>query len=205
MRSIARVRAVFALAPPRRRVTVGVIGILICAAAMSGCSSDSPAPSRSTTVAVDTTPAPEAAAPSQPGTAQTGNDEGDVPSAVSTTETVGAQPSPATPGTAASPPPNAHPAAGTPFPGEGMTVAQVENLQQAVDGGHQPWRLDRVAVAKSFAQARFGWSNAQTSTGAAPNVIYLTNSDGTRVFVHLIQPATQGPHGIWTVDSGAWS
>ncbi|MFF3575248.1 hypothetical protein ACFYXQ_46720 [Nocardia jiangxiensis] len=152
-----------------------------------------------------TTTAPEATAPSQPGTPEAGNDESDVPPAVSPTETVGVQPSPAAPGTPSSPHPNGHPAAGTPFPGEGMTLQQVKNLQQTVDGGHQPWRLDRVAVAKSFVQGRFGWSNVQTSTDSAPNVIYLTNSDGARVFVHLIQPATQGARGIWTVDSGAWS
>ncbi|GAB2534345.1 hypothetical protein GCM10027167_44100 [Nocardia heshunensis] len=99
--------------------------------------------------------------------------------------------------------PNPNPPPGTTFTGEGLTAAQATAEQQAVDNGHQPWRLDTVSVAKAFVQGRFGWTNVQTSTGA-PMVVFVTNQDGSKVSLHLIQPATKGDKGIWEVDSGVW-
>ncbi|MBU3067732.1 hypothetical protein KO481_40215 [Nocardia sp. NEAU-G5] len=55
------------------------------------------------------------------------------------------------------------PAPGTTFAGEGLTAEQSTGLQNSVNGGRQPWRLDRVQVAKSFVQGRFGWISVQTS------------------------------------------
>ncbi|MGW4772887.1 hypothetical protein ACWEO2_33235 [Nocardia sp. NPDC004278] len=77
-------------------------------------------------------------------------------------------------------------------------------MQKAVDSGHQPWRLDRIQVAKTFVQNRFGWTNVRTS-GDAPTIVFVTNSDGGKVGLNLSQPATQGAHGIWVVQSGMWS
>ncbi len=97
-----------------------------------------------------------------------------------------------------------YPPSGTPFGGEGLGAQQITDLQKAVDGGHQPWRLDRIQVAKTFVQSRFGWTSVQTS-GGAPTIVFVTNSDGGKVALNLSQPATQGAHGIWIVQSGMWS
>ncbi|WP_147403820.1 hypothetical protein [Nocardia panacis] len=110
---------------------------------------------------------------------------------------------PAPPTTTAAPQPPNHPTPGTTIPGEGLTLQQAADLQKSVDNGHQPWRLDRVQVAKFFVQARFDWTNVQTSTGA-PMIVFVTNQDGSKVTLHLTQPATHGDHGIWVVESGVW-
>ncbi|WP_328401788.1 acyl transferase [Nocardia sp. NBC_00403] len=96
------------------------------------------------------------------------------------------------------------PPSGTPFGGEGLGAQQITDLQKAVDSGHQPWRLDRIQVAKTFVQSRFSWTSVQTS-GGAPTIVFVTNSDGGKVALNLSQPATQGAQGIWVVQSGMWS
>ncbi|WP_405497810.1 acyl transferase [Nocardia sp. NBC_00511] len=101
-------------------------------------------------------------------------------------------------------PATGYPPSGTTFSGENMTAGQITDLQQAVDNGHQPWRLDRVSVAKSFLQGRFGWTDVQTEFGP-PTVLFVTNKDGGKLSVHLVQPATQGDNGIWEVASGTWN
>ncbi|MFJ4655518.1 acyl transferase [Nocardia sp. NPDC088792] len=173
-----------------RRLLITAVGAATCAAAIAGCTSSttSPAPGRSPTTLpttqsgeitmLPTAPAPTTATPSDTTT----------PPEV-TTSLVPVSP--------------VSPAPGTTFSGEALTPQQATGLQTAVDSGHQPWRLDQVQVAKSFVQARFGWTNVQTSMGA-PMVVFVTSSDGAKVSLHLTQPATQGDHGIWVVDSGVW-
>ncbi|MFJ9363537.1 acyl transferase [Nocardia sp. NPDC101769] len=101
------------------------------------------------------------------------------------------------------PEPSTEPQAGTTFPGEGLTAQQARDLQQGVDGGHQPWRLDRVQVAKAFVQQRFGWATVQAAADG-PTSVVVTNQDGGKLTLQVGQPVTQGSHGIWVVDGGAW-
>ncbi|MEC3957558.1 hypothetical protein VMT65_31310 [Nocardia sp. CDC153] len=188
--------------PRSRRLTVALAAVATSVAALSGCSSNSSSTVQSTTASTPVTPtSPTLITPTAP-------------------ETVAPQPTilpTQAPGTTVSPPsvalppvtptpttPAPNPPSGSTFDGEGITGQQAADLQQAVDTGHQPWRLDRVAVAKAFVQARFGWTNVQTSTGA-PTVVFVTNADGTKVSLHLAQPATKGDTGIWVVASGVWS
>ncbi|WP_405164627.1 acyl transferase [Nocardia sp. NBC_01499] len=175
------------LYPPPQRIAVILLGLLTGAIVLSGCASTSSPASTGRSPAsttVSDTPVSSASAPTQPST-----------SAPGTT---------AAPVTSTQPAANTHPPSGTTFTGEGLTTQQASDLQQAVDNGHQPWRLDRVQVAKTFAQQRFGWSDVQAETGA-PVVVFITNHDGSKVALHLAQPATRGDHGIWVVDSGVWS
>lgn len=173
---------------PLRRLLITTLGAVTCAAALAGCTSSttSPAPGRPTTT------------PSLPVT-----QPGEItmlPTAPPPTTTAPPPPVTTAPVLPVSP---VSPSSGTTFSGEGLTPRQAADLQTAVDSGHQPWRLDQVQVAKSFVQARFGWTTVQTSMGA-PMVVFVTDSDGAKVSLHLTQPATQGDHGIWVVDSGVW-
>lgn len=45
------------------------------------------------------------------------------------------------------------------FPGfwDVTTLEEAREVQEAVDGGHQPWRLDPASVAKAFAEALAQW------------------------------------------------
>ena len=96
------------------------------------------------------------------------------------------------------------PAPGASFSGEGMTPAQANELQQAVDAGHQPWRVSATMVATAFVQGRFGWSDADCAL-ADPHTAEVTNrADGRIVVLQLRQPARDGQGGIWTVVSGVW-
>ncbi|MFE3195000.1 hypothetical protein ACFXHA_38755 [Nocardia sp. NPDC059240] len=197
--------------PSSRRLTVALSVLATGVAVLSGCStSSSPGPTTTppTTTVVTPTSASSTAAPAPTGTG------GPEPSIVMPTPQLPTPPvvpppfstvptSPSTPSTPNPSTPQTNPPAGTTFTGEGLTDAQAQTEQQAVDGGHQPWRLDTVMVAKAFVQGRFGWTNVQTSTGA-PMVVFVTNQDGSKVTLHLIQPATKGDKGIWEVDSGVW-
>ncbi|WP_405138012.1 hypothetical protein [Nocardia sp. NBC_01388] len=191
-----------------RRITVAVLGILTSAAALSGCSTTSSTtgqPSTTSTV-VSASAAPSSGAPSPSGDgsgpSQPGSDGGNPPPvSPGAPESSAPQPTTSDP---AQPGSSSHPPSGTPFGGEGLSAQQVTDLQKAVDSGHQPWRLDRIQVAKTFVLGRFGWSDVQTS-GNAPTIVFVTNSDGSKVGLNLYQPATQGGQGIWVVQSGMWS
>ncbi|MFD4248411.1 hypothetical protein [Amycolatopsis thermoflava] len=96
------------------------------------------------------------------------------------------------------------PAPGTTIAGEGMSAADAAALQQSVDQGHQPWRLDVAAVAEAFVRSRLGWSGADVAL-ADPHTAEVTNTaDGRIVSLQLRQPARAGDGGIWVVDSGVW-
>jgi hypothetical protein len=95
-------------------------------------------------------------------------------------------------------------AAGTerPFAGEGLSDMQATELQAAVDGGHQPWRLDQARVATAFVEGRFGWTEVD-STSLGPLTILVTDrASRQRVALQVRQPARQGSGGIWVVASG---
>jgi hypothetical protein len=58
-----------------------------------------------------------------------------------------------------------------------------------VDDGHQPWRLDALQVAVSFADARFGWTDADSRL-LDPHTAEVTNrATGEKARLRLAQPA----------------
>ncbi|MBU3063013.1 hypothetical protein KO481_15955 [Nocardia sp. NEAU-G5] len=183
------------------RAAAMLVGVFAGAAVLGGCSTTTTPASTTSSTAVtssDTPSGPNASPAPETSPGPPSQDQA-IPS-----DSVAPQPITSVPATTSQQPVTGRPAPGTTFTGEGLTAAQAADLQTAVNGGHQPWRLDRVQVAKSFVQNRFGWTSVQTSTGA-PMVVFVTNQDGGKVALHLVQPATQGDHGIWMVDSGVWS
>ncbi|MGY1782217.1 hypothetical protein [Geodermatophilus sp. SYSU D01036] len=96
------------------------------------------------------------------------------------------------------------PAPGTALPGEDLTTEQAAELQEQVDGGHQPWRTDVAAVAAAFAASELGWDDAEVAL-ADPHTAEVTDpASGRVVTLQLRQPAREGEGGIWVVVSGVW-
>jgi hypothetical protein len=73
---------------------------------------------------------------------------------------------------------------------------EVVALQQAVDEGHQPWRLSAPDVA---AACTFGAPDAQVEPAGADRFQVSQPSTGRRVIVDLAQPL--GPGTVWVVTS----
>jgi hypothetical protein len=108
-------------------------------------------------------------------------------------------------------------AAGTPTPsadvpsatvssdpgGEDLTADQAAQLQQDVDAGHQPWRLDEIAVAEAFVAGRLGWTDVDARLTDPQTVEVANRPDGATVTLQLQQPVREGPDGIWVVTAGA--
>jgi hypothetical protein len=119
----------------------------------------------------------------------------------STTVTGGEASSSESPAPAPAPAP---PAAATPAPAPAPDehfvcpeggMAEVTALQDAVDQGHQPWRLSSEDVA---AGCTFGLGSTVEPVG--PSTYRVTDaSTGETVQVELAQPL--GPDGIWVVTS----
>jgi hypothetical protein len=84
------------------------------------------------------------------------------------------------------------------LPWPAATATQVANLQTAVDGGAQPWLLDRTQVALAYAAAR-GWPDA-TAVNATSAGVTIRSSAGTHVLT-LAQPGKTGTAGIWVVTA----
>ena len=119
----------------------------------------------------------------------------DTPTTAATTSTVNAT---------ATPTPSAGvPTASPGLAGEGLTADQAAQLQQDVDAGHQPWRLDEVAVAQAFVAARLGWTDVDAHLTDPQTVEVANRPDGATVTLLLQQPVREGPGGIWVVASGA--
>ncbi len=112
-------------------------------------------------------------------------------------------PAPAAPAPAAPAPADGAPVA-VDLPWPARSDAEADGLQQAVDGGLQPWLLDPAEVALSYVATAHGWTTADTTVddptpdGAA--TVTVTGPDGARR-LGLGQPATTGATGIWVVES----
>jgi hypothetical protein len=76
-------------------------------------------------------------------------------------------------------------------------------VQDAVNAGDQPWRLDPLAVARAEATT-LGLASSDpmrlTSVSAGAAVVRVQHESNT-YDVQLTQPARPGPSGIWVVDS----
>lgn len=80
------------------------------------------------------------------------------------------------------------------------------SVQNEVDSGRQPWRLDPILVARSTlesegidaSRARFAQSDLadEVGTGRRRATVRATTSGGA-YDVDLLQPARQGATGIW--------
>lgn len=106
-----------------------------------------------------------------------------------------AAPAPTSP--AAPAPADSPPAVGLPWPAR--SAAEAAGLQQAVDGGAQPWLLDPAELALSYAAAAHGWTDAGVTVDGA-SVLVTGPGGGTRKLT-VAQPDRVGPGGIWVVTA----
>lgn len=165
-------------APPRPRLSRSWAALVVAAVALTGCGDDH----TSATPATSTSAAETSSGSVQPST---------TPSAPST---------PRTP----TPPPAPSPTPGAAIAGEAFSAAQLDELQQAVDEGHQPWRLDVAAVAEAFTRDRLGWTDVQVGLADPHTAEVTSGTDGRMVTLQLRQPAREGADGIWIVISDVW-
>lgn len=90
-------------------------------------------------------------------------------------------------------------AAAVELPWPARSDAEAAGLQQAADGGAQPWLLDPAEVARSYAAAALGWADATaTVTGGS---VEVTGPGGRRHLLAVAQPGRTGPGGIWVVTA----
>ncbi|MBI4213066.1 MAG: hypothetical protein HY534_02045 [Chloroflexi bacterium] len=81
-------------------------------------------------------------------------------------------------------------------------------LQQEVDAGHQPWRLEPESVARAAAEpegvdlsgARYLVVGLPPDAGRNRTLVRISTPSAT-LEVELVQPARQGPTGIWAVKA----
>ena len=94
-------------------------------------------------------------------------------------------------------------AATPPFPGiyEIRTWEQAYAIQDAVDDGHQPWRLSPTGVAGAYAEAVLLPGPAQASVRrTSPHTVAVRDPNGTLIAtVDLVQPVKRGSGGIWVI------
>ena len=96
------------------------------------------------------------------------------------------------------------PPPGTTFTGENISVEHAADLQEEVDQGHEPWRLDQSSVAAMFASERFGWTDVEIALDDPHTVQVTEKASGHLVSLQMRQPGREGQTGIWVVDSGVW-
>ena len=89
------------------------------------------------------------------------------------------------------------------FPGiwEIRTWKSAYAVQDAVDNGHQPWRLSVLGVASAYAEAVLLPGPEQaTVRRTSPHTVAVRDPSGTLLAtVALAQPVKQGPGGIWVI------
>lgn len=108
------------------------------------------------------------------------------------------------PGDGQQPPAGDVPAPGTTITGENISAEHAADLQEEVDEGHEPWRLDQSSVAAVFASNRFGWTDVEIALDDPHTVQVTEKASGHGVSLQMRQPVREGETGIWVVDSGVW-
>jgi hypothetical protein len=79
------------------------------------------------------------------------------------------------------------------------TRAQAQELQHAVDQGHQPWLLSPRWVTTVYAQQVLGWAHPSVRrVGHAVYEVSLPTTNKTATLT-LVQPVRHGPGGVWLV------
>jgi hypothetical protein len=77
-------------------------------------------------------------------------------------------------------------------------MSALEDLQRAVDDGHEPWRASAEDLASWCAFDRVG----ADVEPAGSNIYRVTDpATGQAFIVEVIQPVTQGTGGIWAATS----
>ena len=174
-----------------------VLGLLLTAVLIA-CQAPSPPPSASkpaTTTSATTSAAQKPAISPQPA---------GVAASPSPTlrQSAGSAPAPvASPAASPSPPPIQTGAVP-------LDVAALQRIQQDVDQGHMPWRLDPLEVAREEGpKLGFNATDRFELLSQAPNAASGTNhaivraTHAGRAFeIQLIQPVKIGPNGIWTIN-----
>jgi len=86
-----------------------------------------------------------------------------------------------------------------------LDMGALEQLQAAVDQGHQPWRLDPLEVARDEGQS-LGFDPTQDTFDLLPSPDPVTGAaqvlvlHGERFYViHLIQPVRVAQDGLWAI------
>jgi hypothetical protein len=90
---------------------------------------------------------------------------------------------------------------------------KMKQLQQQVDQGHQPWRLDPLQVAMAEGQ-EYGFNPAAgdkfalirqvdvgPGSGTGEAYVKVTRPDGSTYEIELIQPNGPGKSSIWTINA----
>ncbi|MEA3342070.1 MAG: hypothetical protein U9R15_19060 [Chloroflexota bacterium] len=104
------------------------------------------------------------------------------------------------------------PLTGTPLPPGEVYVGEVEldmdaleQLQETVDQGHQPWRLDPLEAARDEGR-NLGFDPVQDTFELLPSPDPATGEAQVLVLhgesfyvVHLLQPVRVGSDGIWAI------
>ncbi|MHA6781516.1 hypothetical protein ACVGOW_11050 [Pseudonocardia saturnea] len=110
-----------------------------------------------------------------------------------------AAPTPTAPTPTAPAPAVADPAPAVGLPWPARSAAEAAGLQQAVDGGAQPWLLDPAELALSYATAAHGWADAGITVDG--ETVQVTGPDGEARTLTVAQPDRVGPGGIWVVTA----
>lgn len=91
---------------------------------------------------------------------------------------------------------------------DSMDQGTLKRLQQEVDGGHQPWRLDPVEVARVDG-VKYGFSKDDVFSLLAKKFgedagTYIADvgveHKGESYIISLIQPGTIGRGGVWVIN-----
>ena len=93
---------------------------------------------------------------------------------------------------------------GTPAPagatGDEAVTTEADLLQESVDNGHQPWRLDIEQVAMDFVRRDRGITQGGTWEVQGESRVIFRQADGYEMVIDLYQPAKKGEGGIWEVE-----
>ena len=91
-----------------------------------------------------------------------------------------------------------------------IDIEKMQAVQEEVDKGSQPWRLDPVEVVKAEAPASYELNATDTYTlkskdvvvGEAEVEVKKNKSDKIYTYsVRLVQPITKGDTGVWAIIS----
>jgi hypothetical protein len=88
-----------------------------------------------------------------------------------------------------------------------LDMVALQQIQDLVDQGHEPWRLDPLQVAQAEGET-LGFDPAQDVFDLLPTPDPATGEADVMVLhgehlyiIHLTQPVQIGPGGIWTATN----
>lgn len=178
-----------------RYCLVVAAGLVLLVVLVAGCGVAELPPAAPTTIA-PTTPAPPPVPTTTP-----------APTTAAPTTTAAPESADRTNGRAA---PAPHPDAPRPGGTGGATpiwpasdAAAAAGLQRSVDGGRQPWLLDPVQVAVSYAGAELGYRDPGVFPISAGRVDLQDGRSAAKATVTLAQTVRRGEGGIWLVTGVA--